>query len=333
MSVFHPRLTGLTGTAAELTDTSGRAVRLEEMQDRIVVLSLTPETCDAPCAAQQALLDCVRQATDATPMRDMVTFVHVQASGVTAPSPNPIAAIPAERDVSALAADLAGLSAAEGGEPLLHVTHRNGRHAGAFRGDGLGGCQHGSLHQRAQQCLPGGAWLHRPTSRRLPMTHDVPTLPRPDWLRALRKYLLLSAVGHLLWEILHTPLYTIWDEGTWGEIAFAIIHCTGGDLLIATSTLLLAQFVAGSSRWPDRRARPVLVLALIFGVSYTVFSEWLNIEIRGGWAYREAMPVVPLLDAGFTPLLQWIVVPAVAYMVALRGWRPRRSEAACPRRI
>ena len=39
--------------------------------------------------------------------------------------------------------------------------------------------------------------------------------------------------GHLLWEIGHVPLYTIWTEGSWGEIAFAVLHCTGGDLLIA----------------------------------------------------------------------------------------------------
>lgn len=149
------------------------------------------------------------------------------------------------------------------------------------------------------------------------------TMPaRPDWLSALRNYLLFSVAGHLLWEILHIPLYTIWVDGTWGEIVFAIVHCTGGDLLIATSTLLLALFVTGSAGWPERRVRPVLLLAVVLGVSYTIFSEWLNIEVRGAWAYRDAMPVVPVLDAGLTPLLQWVVVPTFAYLAALR-WSPR----------
>ncbi|MFN3591802.1 MAG: hypothetical protein ACK4TG_06415, partial [Thermaurantiacus sp.] len=36
--------------------------------------------------------------------------------------------------------------------------------------------------------------------------------------------MLFSAVAHLVWEIGHIPLYTIWLEGTWGEIAFAIVE-------------------------------------------------------------------------------------------------------------
>lgn len=150
------------------------------------------------------------------------------------------------------------------------------------------------------------------------MTRNLHQAMRPDWLSTLRRYVLYSAIGHLVWEVLHVQLYTIWIEGSWGEIVFAIVHCTGGDLLIAGSTLLLALFLAGHREWPDRRAGPVLVLAVIFGVSYTVFSEWLNIELRGAWAYRDAMPVVPLLNAGLTPLLQWVVVPSVCLLAARR---------------
>ncbi|MBO6669767.1 hypothetical protein [Parvibaculum sp.] len=140
----------------------------------------------------------------------------------------------------------------------------------------------------------------------------------PDWLLVLRRYVLFSAVAHLVWEIGHIPLYTIWLEGTWGEIAFAIVHCTGGDILIAMSTMLLSLFLVGDATWPFERVRRVLVVAVAFGVAYTVFSEWLNIVVRAAWAYREIMPVVPILDAGLTPLLQWVIVPTFAYLAALR---------------
>ncbi len=143
-----------------------------------------------------------------------------------------------------------------------------------------------------------------------------------NWIRVLRRYILFSALGHLIWETGHIPLYTIWVEDSWREIGFAILHCTGGDLLIAMSTMLLSLFVVGSSAWPFERVRWVLGVALILGVTYTVFSEWLNIVIRAAWAYRDIMPVVPVLDAGLTPLLQWVVVPSTAYMAAL-GFRPR----------
>src|SRR6266478_1886264 len=59
------------------------------------------------------------------------------------------------------------------------------------------------------------------------------------WLLGLRVYLGVILVGNLIWETLHLPLYTIWTTGTLWEQAFAVVHCTFGDLLIAVSTLTL----------------------------------------------------------------------------------------------
>lgn len=159
------------------------------------------------------------------------------------------------------------------------------------------------------------------------MTAAAPAPPRtatrPDWLTVLRRYFLFSLIGHLLWEIAHIPLYTIWIEGSVGEIAFAILHCTGGDLFIAFSTLLLALFALGSGDWPRQNRAPVLLAAVVMGVGYTIFSEWLNITVREAWAYRDIMPVIPVIDAGLTPFLQWLVVPVAAYLGATSrlSWR------------
>ena len=73
------------------------------------------------------------------------------------------------------------------------------------------------------------------------------------WLLGLRVYLGVILVGNLIWETLHLPLYTIWTTGTPWERAFAVVHCTLGDLLIAASTLTLALILAGDHRWPRRR--------------------------------------------------------------------------------
>ena len=47
----------------------------------------------------------------------------------------------------------------------------------------------------------------------------------------------------------------------------------------------------------------------MFGVSYTMFSEWLNIVVRKSWAYSELVPMIPGIDAGLSPLAQWVVIP------------------------
>lgn len=140
-----------------------------------------------------------------------------------------------------------------------------------------------------------------------------------DWLTALRRYLVVIGLGNLAWEFAHLPLYTIWYEGTPGEILFAILHCTGGDLLIASAALLGALLVAGNGRWPHVRFRAVAAIAMLGGLSYTAFSEWLNTEVRGSWAYTDLMPQLPLIETGVSPLAQWIVVPLAAFWWARRG--------------
>jgi hypothetical protein len=152
------------------------------------------------------------------------------------------------------------------------------------------------------------------------------TIEGQNWLATLRRFALITLIGHLAWEAAQIPLYTIWVEGTWGEITLAVLHCTGGDVLIAMSSLLLALFVFGSGAWPRERAIPVLIATIITGVGYTIFSEWLNIVVREAWAYRDIMPVIPIIDAGLAPVLQWVVVPALAYLVAVKPRpEPRRT--------
>ena len=105
------------------------------------------------------------------------------------------------------------------------------------------------------------------------------------------------------------------------------MHCTGGDILIASASLLLALLLVARPAWPDETYRRVAALTLAFAVPYTVFSEWLNTEVRGSWTYSELMPVVPLLDAGLSPLAQWIVIPIAAFWWA---GRPNRTQDRTP---
>ena len=150
-----------------------------------------------------------------------------------------------------------------------------------------------------------------------------PDAPRPDWLAALRSYLAMIAVANLAWEMAQLPLYTIWRTGTAGEKVFAVVHCTAGDLLIALASLTLALVSAGDRDWPVRRFRAVAAATLVIGVSYTAFSEWLNIVVRKSWAYSDLMPVIDVfgIRVGVSPLLQWIAIPALAF------WWCRRRMA------
>jgi hypothetical protein len=140
------------------------------------------------------------------------------------------------------------------------------------------------------------------------------------WIRALRIYLTAVAVANLIWETLQLPLYTIWQTGTLQAQAFAIVHCTIGDVIIALCALTIALAFTGDGKWPQERFQRVAILATLLGLAYTVFSEWLNVVVRASWAYSDLMPVMTAfgLRVGLSPLLQWLVIPTAAFLITKR---------------
>ena len=136
---------------------------------------------------------------------------------------------------------------------------------------------------------------------------------RDYWTDGIRRYLLVIALFNLAWEFLHMPLYQLWETGSVYEIAYAAIHCTGGDILIAFFSLIAALVITGHKDWRTLNSSGVVIITVLLGFLYTAFSEWLNIEIRASWAYRDLMPVIPIINMGLSPALQWLVVPLTGF--------------------
>ncbi|MBV6486661.1 MAG: hypothetical protein GHHEDOFH_00596 [Pseudorhodoplanes sp.] len=162
--------------------------------------------------------------------------------------------------------------------------------------------------------------MNDPRSRRNPADDGA------LWLLALRRYFAFAIPAHFAWEVAQLPLYTIWYEDPPGKVAFAAIHCTGGDVMITGASLLGALLVFGNRRWPDERYITVAAPAVFAGIAYTIFSEWHNTEVRNSWAYSSLMPTLPGLGTGLSPLLQWLVIPIVALWWA----RPRHASQFKP---
>lgn len=134
------------------------------------------------------------------------------------------------------------------------------------------------------------------------------------WLAGLRRYLAFVVLANLVWEVAQLPLYTIWTDASPAAIAFAALHCTAGDLLIAASSLLGALLLAGHPCWPAKRYWATAIWAIAGGFAYTIYCEILNTQVRGTWAYRDIMPTLPWIGVGLSPLAQWIVIPVAAFL-------------------
>ena len=145
-------------------------------------------------------------------------------------------------------------------------------------------------------------------------------------LIALR-YLPLLAALNLAWEAAHVRLYTLWQEAELAYIAFSVVHCTLGDVLIGAIALLVALIAGREGALAGWRWRRIAVVTTIFGVAYTAFSEWMNLTVLRSWTYADSMPTIAVstVDIGVSPLLQWLVLPPLSLYLAKGS-----SERATP---
>ena len=115
----------------------------------------------------------------------------------------------------------------------------------------------------------------------------------------------------LLWEVAQFPLYTVWHQNDWGYILYGLAHCTAGDLLILLVIYELVALLNRNRRWFEGKILFNGLLFTLAGLGYTIYSEITNVRIKGTWGYTELMPIVPVIEIGGTPFLQWLLIPPI----------------------
>jgi amino acid transporter len=119
----------------------------------------------------------------------------------------------------------------------------------------------------------------------------------------------LAFVLNLAWEIAQVRLYTIWTKVDGMSVAWALLHCTMGDVVIAFVMFALAGVVLRRADWPASRPWTGGIIVVIGALAFTAWSEWYNVYRAGNWAYTASMPLI--FGIGLSPLLQWLVLPPV----------------------
>ncbi|MBS0336227.1 MAG: hypothetical protein JSS40_05335 [Proteobacteria bacterium] len=117
----------------------------------------------------------------------------------------------------------------------------------------------------------------------------------------------LAFASNLAWEIGHVRLYTLWMEADGPRIAWSVLHCSLGDVVIALAAYALAGVALRRADWPSSQPWSGGAIATACAVAYTAWSEWYNVYRVAAWGYTPDMPTV--YGIGLTPLLQWLVIP------------------------
>lgn len=131
---------------------------------------------------------------------------------------------------------------------------------------------------------------------------------------------------HFGWEMWQVPFYEGMSDSDHALVVWECTRATLGDVVIAI-VALAAPVLLGSGLSGLFDLRPAAVVPyLVAGLVITVGLEHLATEVFARWQYSPAMPRLPVLGTGLSPLLQWLLVPLAAlfftYYFRL-GWLAR----------
>ena len=123
----------------------------------------------------------------------------------------------------------------------------------------------------------------------------------------------ISFILNEVWELLQMPLYSSAYYNL-GHVVF----CTLGALADMIMVLLLYVcfgFIYKNPFWIWQSNWFKICIVMLTGAAGAVLSEKRHLII-GSWAYDQSMPIVPFVNVGLSPVLQFFLLPVSIYFLS-----------------
>ncbi len=133
--------------------------------------------------------------------------------------------------------------------------------------------------------------------------------------------LFFSIQLHFMWEMLQVPFYAGLPGMKHWEGIQMCLRATFGDAGIALLAFWCAALVSRTRQWFCWRNRTALWVYVGVGLFATILLERLATGPAQRWVYAPAMPIVPLLGVGLSPIMQWLVLPPLVLLITRRQLR------------
>ena len=127
--------------------------------------------------------------------------------------------------------------------------------------------------------------------------------------------LVVAFLLNFLWEILQMPLY---KDAEYNLQSVSIC----GLASIADANIVLLLFYAFALIYKDPvygqnlTLKRGLILVMVGGIGAMLAERKYTSE--GTWAYSDTMPIIPFVEAGLSPVLQFMVLPILIYYLSFK---------------
>jgi hypothetical protein len=119
----------------------------------------------------------------------------------------------------------------------------------------------------------------------------------------------------LVWELAQGPLYKGY-EYDFQHIAFCTLASVADAIMVVLLYLGFA-FILKDPFWIRELTLVRILLLMLTGGMGAIVAEMRHLS-AGNWAYDESMPLLPFVNAGLSPVLQFTLLPVVIYYLSYR---------------
>lgn len=126
---------------------------------------------------------------------------------------------------------------------------------------------------------------------------------------------------NFVWESLQSGLYYHHFKGL---IEFIAVHLRAslGDVALIFLIYLLGCSIFKDTRWFIylNKSKVLFILFAGFGIGVTIEKICLQ---TGRWSYIQAMPIIPIIQVGLSPVLQMTMLPIATFAITKRLLKSR----------
>lgn len=131
--------------------------------------------------------------------------------------------------------------------------------------------------------------------------------------RYILTLIVVAFLLHLLWENAQAPLFA--GYSSFGQHLPICFFATIGDVIFTLLIYLGVGLLKNDFEWIARiNKRDIFVLATI-GFFYAVGIEWRAL-LFAKWNYAPAMPIIPWIKVGLTPIIQMTILLPLSFYLA-----------------
>lgn len=135
--------------------------------------------------------------------------------------------------------------------------------------------------------------------------------------RAFKRFILtvfiLAFLFNEAWELVQMPFYK--------DTSYSIQHilfCTLASVVDAIMVLLLyfvVVFIFRNLLWIQQLEWQHVIVVILIGGAGAALAEVWHVSSEN-WTYSDLMPIIPIVNAGMVPVLQFMILPILTYLLS-----------------